>query len=251
MIISYNNNYQKSYQTSNKQNLHFNALKAMVFDMDGTMVNSMDSHFEAWLRLCLQYKPINLDLDYEKGLCPENIKKVTNAYQGGSSEEFIKQLFGDIPDNLIKHLEQERNNIFCQHLEDITEIEGLTRFLDATKTIPKAVATSSSFVIVDKILAKFGINKYFNSVIDPSKVKNGKPAPDSFLKAAEVLEVSPEECLAFEDSKGGIRSAQKAGMQVVGISSGLSMEDLLKLRVKMAISDYTKISLPELKKLFD
>lgn len=228
-------------------------IQAIIFDMDDTMVPTMKNHFKAWTDLCLKYNPKNISLDYNAGISAENLATVENAYTGCTSEEFVNILFGDIPKQKVQALAKEREDLFIKQADNLTEIGGLTKFLEKLDSIKKGIASSTSRPGIEHVLNKLNITKFFKpeNIIDPSKVSRGKPYPDPYLAAAKVLDVKPENCLVFEDSRGGIKSAQSAGMNVIGVATSIPKIDLMKLGVSRAINDYTEIkSIDELNDLF-
>lgn len=228
---------------SSQNDISSKELKAIIFDMDDTMVKTMELHFEAWVELCLKNNPKNIELDDKEGVSWLNIERVKKFYDGCTSEEFVKKLFGDLPSVIIKKYVLEKEQLFMQRSNAIKEIDGLTGFLNSCENIDKAIASSTSRIGIDYVLNKLNLNRFFDPeyIVDPSKIKNGKPHPDPYLKAAELLNVSPNNCVVFEDSYGGIKSAKTAGMRVIGISTSISHDDLLELGVSKVISDYTEI----------
>lgn len=229
------------------------SIQAIIFDMDDTMVPTMKTHFKAWTDLCLKHSPKNIGLDYKVGISAENLATVENAYNGCTSEEFVNILFGNMPKEKVQALANEREDLFIKQADDLTEIKGLTQFLEALSDIKRGIASSTSRPGIEHVLNKLNIAKFFKpeNIIDPSKVSRGKPYPDPYLMAAKALDVSPENCLVFEDSRGGIKSAQSAGMRIIGVATSISKPDLMKLGVSRAIKDYTEIkSLDELNELF-
>lgn len=229
-------------------------LEALIFDMDDTMVLTMKTHFKAWTNLCLKHKPKNINLDYNAGISAQNLANVENAYTGCTSEEFINILFGDISEEKISLLAQEREDLFIQQANNLTTIKGLTEFLEKLGNIKKGIASSTSRAGIEHVLDKTRIKKFFKqeNIIDPSKVLRGKPHPDSYLAAAKALDVAPDNCLVFEDSRGGIKAAQSAGMKVIGVATSIPKPELINLGVSMAINDYTEIkNFEELQELFN
>ena len=113
---------------------------------------------------------------------------------------------------------------YFQSLEKIEPMPGLVNLLEKLQNcgIPMAVASSSDKVIIDIILEKTGLRKYFSHAVSSSEIGKSKPEPDVFLHAAKLLGVPPESCLVFEDSKNGIKAAKAAGMYCIAYSGGNS-----------------------------
>lgn len=228
-------------------------LKALIFDMDDTMVKTMEQHFEAWVDLCLKHKPQNIQLNYSAGHSAQNLDAVKTAYSGCTAEEFVRILFGEMPNDKVNALAREREDLFIKQATDIQEIKGLTRFLETCNDLKRGIASSTSSVGIEHVLDKLNIKRFFKSehIIDPSKTLRGKPSPDPYLAAAKALEVEPGNCLVCEDSRGGIQAAKSANMKVIGVATSISKPDLIQLGVSRAINDYTEIqNISELEELF-
>ena len=131
----------------------------------------------------------------------------------------------------------------------IKPINGLIDFLDELERekIPKAIATSGLSTNINFMFEHVPIKKYYAQVIDASQVTKGKPHPEIFLKAAASVNAEPKNCVAFEDSVAGIRSAKAAGMKVVGLTTTHTAEEIKE--ADLIIKDYTEISLTKLREL--
>jgi len=118
-------------------------------------------------------------------------------------------------------------------------VELLDR-LDALN-VPRAICTSSSREEVEHNLALHGLVHRFHAVIAAGDYARGKPAPDPFLRAAELLGVAPEECLALEDSHHGVRSAAAAGMRTVMVPDMLPATDEIRLLCHLVVADLHEV----------
>jgi beta-phosphoglucomutase len=96
-------------------------------------------------------------------------------------------------------------------------VPGVVEFLARHRSLPIAMATSAEPENVEFLLEAAGFRPYFHAIVDGHQVRDPKPHPEIYLKAAELLRASPPECVAFEDSFAGIQSARSAGMMVVGV----------------------------------
>jgi HAD superfamily hydrolase (TIGR01509 family) len=94
------------------------------------------------------------------------------------------------------------------------------------------------------------IRDYFDAVVTSNLVPEGKPSPAVYLKVAELLQVQPAQCLVFEDTVSGVQAAVAAGMQVVGVTTGISAADMQQLPVVATISDYEQLTLSSFLHLF-
>jgi len=187
--------------------------EAVIFDCDGTLVDSMPAHFDAWCEALASYgaggifkedvffamggrptKDIVVDLNNEYGL-----KLDPSAIALAKREAFLKKL---------------------DKLEFIEEVADFARSLRGV--VPIAVASGGSRYVVEKTLRLLDCSDWFDEVVTADDVVNGKPSPDIFLHAAKLLGVAPEKCLVIEDAPPGVLAAQAAGMKVITIPMPLA-----------------------------
>jgi len=133
----------------------------------------------------------------------------------------------ELNDEYDLHLDPEavgiaKREAFLKRLESVTLIEEVSAFAKSLRgKFPTAVASGGSRMVVEKTLRMVGVSDWFDEVVTADDVQEGKPAPDVFLYASELLGVKPEDCLVLEDAPAGILAAQRAGMQVVTVPSPL------------------------------
>lgn len=182
--------------------------EGVVFDCDGTLVNSMPTHFEAWCAALAVFGAENVireDVFYAMGGRPTtDIVEELNAQYGLrlNAEEVALM----------------KREAYLGLLGQLSPIEDVVAFARKWRgRVPLAVASGGTRFVVEKTLQAVGISDLFDEVVAAEDVEAGKPAPDIYLKAAERIGVAPEKCLALEDAPAGIMSAQRAGMMVVGI----------------------------------
>lgn len=189
--------------------------KGLIFDLDGTLVDSMPTHFKAWcLALADHGSP---------GVFPED---VFYAMGGRPTRDIVEILNGERG----LHLDPEgvalsKKRHFMKELGSIELIEEVASFARENRgKVPMGVASGGSRVVVEKTLQMVGISDWFDEVVSSDEVENGKPAPDVFLEAASRLGVAPEDCVVFEDGRAGIEGALAAGMKVVTVPTLLHLE---------------------------
>lgn len=186
---------------------------AVVFDCDGTLVDSMPAHFEAWCEA--------LSIHGAGGILKED---VFFAMGGRPTRDIVV----DLNDEYGLRLDPEavafaKREAFLKRMHSITLIDEIAAFVETLRgRIPMAVASGGSRLVVEKTLSVVGISDWFDEVVTADDVKDGKPAPDIFLRAAFLLGVPPERCLALDDAPAGILAAQRAGMQVIAVPSPLA-----------------------------
>ena len=208
--------------------------KAAIFDMDGTLVDSMPHHHIAWMAFLKQHK---LSISAEE---------FEEEYHKGTLIEVMERLFPKIKDEKeLRSIGDQKEALFRNLYAPYVEpIKGLIPFLEHLKTmeVPMGLATMGDQNNIDFTLDKIHISHFFKATTGGHQVKKGKPDPEIFLMTAKKLGIPHEQCLAFEDTRSGIQSAQAAGMQVVGVATQFTPEVLVhQLDCLMAISDFTEI----------
>ena len=190
-----------------------NGFDAVIFDCDGTLVDSMPAHFEAWCEA--------LALFGAGGIFKED---VFLAMGGRPTRDIVVEL----NDEYNLRLDPEavslaKREAFLKRLNAVTLIEEVATFAESLRgKIPMAIASGGTRMVIEKILHQVGISDWFDEVVTSDDVPEGKPAPDVFLRAARLLGVGPSKCLALDDAPSGILAAQRAGMQVIAIPSPLA-----------------------------
>lgn len=182
-------------------------LMAVVFDMDGLMVDTESIYHLAWRKAAAE-------LGYT--LREETLLATTGRRMEDCYTILQESLDSTFPMAAFKVLWLQR---WYEHIDahGIPQKPGLTALLDLldAHNIPKAVATSTEYPEAIFTLQKAHIAERFSLIISGDQITNGKPAPDIFLRAAERLGVPPQQCMAFEDSEAGVLAASAAGMVTI------------------------------------
>jgi beta-phosphoglucomutase len=110
-------------------------------------------------------------------------------------------------------------------------VAGITDWLAHVSGAPIALATNAERANVDFVLDGGGLRRYFDAIVDGSQVERPKPAPDVYLRAAELLEIPPRNCIVFEDSPVGVAAAVAAGMRVVGVLTHAAALDGIRFSI--------------------
>jgi HAD superfamily hydrolase (TIGR01509 family) len=194
-------------------NLTAEGFDAVIFDCDGTLVHSMPSHFEAWCEALSLHGAANIfkeDVFYAMGGRP------------------TKDIVVEINDEYDLKLDPEavafsKREAFLKKLHKLELIDEVAAFAESLRgKVPMAIATGGTRLVIEKTLQAVGVSDLFEEVVTADDVKVGKPAPDIFLKAAQLLGVKPERCLVLEDAPAGVMAAQLAGMTVIAIPAPLN-----------------------------
>ncbi len=199
------------------QNIHFKP-KAFLFDLNGTMINDMSYHADAWYTIIT--KRLGLNISYE------DVKK--EMY--GKNEELLIRVFGDnhfSPSEMEDISKDKEKSYQAAYLPELKLIDGLATFLaEAKKTgIKMAIGSAAIPFNIDFVLDGLDARQYFNAIVSADDVKFSKPDPETFMSAAVALGIKPEDCLVFEDVPKGVESANRAGMKCFVITTTHSIED--------------------------
>lgn len=222
--------------------LHSQTFQAAIFDMDGTLVDSMPHHHKAWMAFLERN---NIDLTAET---------FERDYHKGTLIEVMARLFPEIQEeDALRAIGNQKEALFREmYASDLKPIKGVIPFFDRLKQeqIPIGLSTMGDQNNIDFTLKGIDLETYFKATTGGHQVVQGKPDPEIFLATAQKLGIPPEKCLAFEDTRSGIAAAQAAGMQVIGVATQFSNATLIQeLRCLDAIEDYhqllSKILFPE------
>ncbi|HKL38697.1 MAG TPA: beta-phosphoglucomutase family hydrolase [Bacteroidales bacterium] len=181
-------------------------IQALIFDVDGTLADSMPVHLESWREVGKRYgfDYSKAELERNAGMSGQEIVEVINENNGLSLD----------PDKIA----DEKEAAFLKNLDQVKPIEPVVRVLeDFYGRMPIAAGTGGYRRVATKILQNIGIWDRIDVLVASDDVVRHKPHPDTFLKCAESLGVQAEACLVFEDAELGFRAARAAGMEVVDV----------------------------------
>jgi beta-phosphoglucomutase family hydrolase len=208
--------------------------KAIIFDMDGTMVDNMMIHHRAWQKTLAE---LGLELTIEE------VKEQIH----GINEEILARLFGDRFTPAERHeiaaaKEAAYREIF---LPELALLPGLQSFLDEVHHhgIPMAIGTAAPPENVDFVLDNLGLRPYFQAVFHAESVSRGKPDPEVFLAAAAAMGVPIQDCLVFEDSVTGAEAARRAPAPAVIITTTHALEEFAHFdHITAFLTDYQGVT---------
>lgn len=197
-------------------------MKAFIFDLNGTMINDMPYHTKAWQTL--------LNDQLGGAFTWEEVKK--QMY--GKNPEVLVRMFGpdrftmDEMNDLSYKKEEKYQQEFLPHL---ALLPGLQEFLEAAhqKGIPMAIGSAAIPFNINYVLDNLNIKHYFKAIVSADDVVLSKPHPETFLKAAQLLDTIPADCIVFEDVPKGVEAAANAGMQAVVLTTTHEQYEFEKL----------------------
>lgn len=208
-------------------------IAAVLLDMDGVVVDNLPYHVDAWLLFCEQHGiPLTREIFY----------KELNGMNSKDTFEWFYQR--EMSAEEVAHLEEKKELIYRNFYADHRKAApGLVTFLETLQKegIPCALATSAGKGNIDFIVDGLGIRSFFKAIVGGGEVKKGKPDPEIYLKAAQILGVDPAQCWVVEDSLQGVQAGLSAGMQVVGMTTSHTAAEL----------SHTQIQVPHFVDLFD
>src|SRR5665213_341385 len=208
---------------------------AFIFDLNGTMIDDMEYHADAWFDI------LNNDLD--AGLTRDEVKR--EMY--GKNSELLDRVFGEdyFSADKINELSFEKERRYQKaFLPNLSLIKGLGAFLEKAddEGIKMAIGTAAITFNIDFVVDTLHIRHFFSAIVSADDETKSKPDPETFIKCATFLGVPKESCIIFEDAPKGVEAAQNAGMKCVVITTMHSEEDFKDYEnVVLFIEDYASL----------
>ena len=202
---------------------------AFIFDIDGTIIDSMPFHGKSWEAFFAR-----------RGVRYEG-EAFLRATAGRTGVEIMRERFGPMSDEAAWALVHEKEDVYRELFRPVfREIGGFRAFARAARAegVRIALATAGDAKNIAFAVSGLGMEREFDALAGAHDVRRGKPEPDLFLLAAERMGADPAECIVFEDAPLGIEGARRAGMHAVGVTSGETAERLAGPHVLAAIPHY-------------
>ena len=206
------------------------SLKAVIFDMDGVVVDNHQFHFRAWMEFSKRH---NFELN--KDIYRDNFNGKTNA-------DLFQMLFGKLSSDQMKKLADEKESLYQEiYREHMIPHKGLIDFLDylTQKKIKIALGTSAPPFNVDFTLDTLKLRRYFEVIVDGSQVSRGKPDPEIYTLCVHRLGLNSRDCVVFEDSLAGLESGERAGCVIIGVATSHGAWELTS-KTQLIIHDFTE-----------
>jgi len=208
-------------------------VKGFIFDLNGTMIDDMQYHINAWYHLLNDELGANLDYNQVK------------SQMYGKNEELLVRVFGKgyFTKREMDRLSLEKEKRYQKDYQPkLALIKGLPELLEKAhqKNILMAIGSAAIPFNIDFVLDNLHIRQYFKAIVSAEDVRKSKPDPETYMKAASLLQLSTADCLVFEDAPKGVESALNAGMKCLVITTMHKREEFSAYsNILSFIQDYT------------
>lgn len=188
-------------------------IKAVIFDLDGVIVSTDDCHYRAWKKMA-----------DEEGIYFD--REINNRLRGvsrmASLDIVLEKSEKEYSETEKVELATKKNEYYKELITELTPeniLPGVKDKLDALKANGTKIAIGSSSKNTPIILKQIGLDNFFDAISDGNNIKNSKPDPEVFVKAAEMLGIEPEFCMIVEDADAGIEAGKRANMKTLAVQN--------------------------------
>jgi beta-phosphoglucomutase len=214
-----------------------NHIQAVIWDLDGVILDSAEEHRLAWHRMAR-----------EEGL-PFTDEQFWATF-GMRNDRIFALLWKEVPPERVPELADRKEAYYREFIrEKAAPLPGAIELLSELRAAgyPQALASSTPLPNIEVISQVLGLNKYLDAFVSGESVPHGKPAPDVFLKAAATLSIEPTHCLVIEDAVAGVQAAHAGGMKCIAV---MGNRDLPGLReAELSVKDLTQVNLERIRAL--
>lgn len=186
-------------------------IKALILDLDGVICDTAHFHYIAWKRLASEYDYELSEADNEALKGVSRVDSLILILQWAKKEISPEQFEQDL---------LRKNSWYLDMVEEMGPkdlLPGVGSFVESAHKLQIPLALGSASKNAQTVLTKVGLLDAFQTIVDASQISRSKPDPETFKTAAELLGVTPNECIVFEDSLAGIQAALSGGMRAIGI----------------------------------
>jgi sugar-phosphatase len=208
------------------------SVHAVVFDMDGVLIDSHPAHRAAWTEFLLR-----MGRDASES-------ELAFILEGRTRSEILRYFFSELDDQELQEYGKLKDEIFRGMERQIGPVPGVLGFIWelSGRSIPMAVATSASEIRTFSTIERMGLGGCFEAVITASDVSAGKPDPMVYRLACERMGIATYQALAFDDASAGIEAAKSAGMRCIGVASNGRSADLVMAGAERVIPDFADLA---------
>lgn len=210
-------------------------IKAVIFDLDGVIVSTDDCHYHAWKKMADE-EGIYFDMEINN--------RLRGVSRMASLDIVLEMANREYSEDEKQALAEKKNNYYKKLICELTPNDILPGAMETLEELKKngiKIAIGSSSKNTPIILKQIGLDTYFDAISDGNNITHSKPDPEVFLKAAEMLGISPEHCMIVEDADAGIEAGKRAGMKTLSVhgakGADFETEDLKKYNLIGDISN--------------
>ncbi len=214
-----------------------NSIEAVIWDLDGVIIDSAEEHRRAWQRLAREEGIRMTDEDFW-------------ATFGKRNDDIFAIIWGDLPPEKVKELAHRKEAYFREYIrETAAPLPGAMELMRGLHEAGYAQALASSTPIenIDLIGEVLGLKRYLTVLVSGETVARGKPAPDIFLKAASELGFAPGRCLVIEDAVAGVQAAHAAGMRCIAVAGNRDLPGLRE--AELMVRSLTEVDVERIREL--
>ncbi|MDO9274669.1 MAG: beta-phosphoglucomutase family hydrolase, partial [Lutibacter sp.] len=186
---------------------------ALIFDLDGTIANTMPNHFKSWRKAVIPY-----GIDFNASL----FMQLTGMPRTATIEK-LNEMFGTkMNPDIVGKVKEDHFKTLVNLTEEIGVVTDVIRKYHTI--LPMSIGTGSTKKGAQKTLEVIGLENYFDIIVTADDILKHKPHPETFLKCAELMGVKPQDCVVFEDGILGMNAAEEAGMMVIDVNNYFKIE---------------------------
>jgi beta-phosphoglucomutase len=200
--------------------------RAILWDMDGVLVNSMEFHYQAYREVLSEF---GRDLSREEYL---------GSLIGLRNYVILRRLLGDLPDDEVQRLMKAKEEAFRRRAAgNIEPLPGAAELVRRAHEagLKQAIVSSTPCENIELVLDSLGLRSMFDTIVGEEDAEHGKPDPEGFLVAAKRISVPPPECIVIEDAPEGIEGGKAAGMRCIGVTTTRSAEKLAEADADLVV----------------
>ncbi|SRR5208282_5514261 len=214
-------------------------IEGIVFDMDGVLIDSHPVHRVAWSKFLATVG---------KSVTDEGLSFIL---AGRRREEILRHFFGELPESKIAEYGHQKDLFFEENFHDVKLIPGVRKFLESMGVagLKSAIATSASSARTWGTLRRLELDQKFAVVVTGDDVDAGKPDPEVYSLAAQLMNLSPEKLVVLEDAPCGVQAAKLAGMRCIGVANNGRADDLRRAGAEDVVADFDGLTVERLLKL--
>jgi len=212
-------------------------IQAVIWDLDGVIIDSADEHRRAWQRLAREEGITMTDADFW-------------ATFGKRNDDIFALIWGNLPPEKVKELADRKEMYFRELIrESASPLPGAIELMQGLQEagFAQALASSTPIENIQLISDVLGLKRYLSILVSGETVARGKPAPDIFLKAAAELHKDPTVCLVIEDAVAGVEAAHNAGMRCIAVAGNRDLPGLRK--AELMVKDLTEVDVERIQQL--